>query len=153
MIPLGVSALPHGPAMCLVQKVEALGEDSITCCCRIPVGFPWSGSGALPAYMAVEGVAQAAGLLAARPAPEEPAPEGMADGPQHGYVVRIREASFFNTDLNPQGTWTATAEMVGVSGRVVLCRGEAWQAGVQILQARFALYLGGSGQSRWKQNH
>ncbi len=147
MISLAAGALPHGPAMRLVVEIEALEKNRITCSCRIPRDFPWAGSGALPAYMAVEGVAQAAGRLAAGSTSGEPLPEDPTSGPPHGYVARIREAAFFATDLNPEAPWTATAEIVGRSGRLVLCRGEAWQAGTQLLQARFALYLEDSGQS------
>ena len=141
MIPLDAGALPHGPAMRLIVKIVTLGEDRITCCCRIPLKFPWAGSGALPAYMAVEGVAQAAGLLAAGPVPGESTLKGLAGESPQGYLVRIREAEFSSTDLDPQGMWTATAVMAGRSGKVVLCRGEAWQAGALLLRARFALYL------------
>jgi hypothetical protein len=133
--------------MRLIVKIEALEENRITCACRIPRDFPWAGSAALPAYMAVEGVAQAAGRLAAAGTSAESMPEDRTFGPRHGYVARIREATFFPTDLDPQASWTAIAEVVGRSGRLVLCRGEAWQAGTQLLQTRFALYLEDSGQS------
>ena len=139
--------LPHGPAMRLVVMIEALEENRITCSCRFPQDFPWAGSVALPTYMALEGVAQVAGRIAAASKSDQSMPEAQAPGPRHGYVARIHEAAFFATDLNPQAAWTANAEVMSRSGRLVLCRGEAWQTGTQLLQTRFALYLEDSGQS------
>lgn len=148
MISPGAGVLPHGPAMRLVVSIENVGADNITCCCRIPSRFPWAGSGALPVYLALEGVAQAAGLLVARQESGESTPAGPGNDPLRGYLVRIRNAEFSCTELNPHDSWTTTAEITGRSGGIVICRGEAWQARTRLLQSRFALYLEGFGQSR-----
>lgn len=139
MSTMDTEALPHGPAMKLIVGIKALEESVITCACRIPTGFPWADGRPMPVYLAIEGVAQAAGLLAA--AGVSGRPDEREGPPRHGYVTRIRHARFPASHFDPDADWSATVRMVGQSGNMALCQGEALQAGQELLQVRLALYL------------
>ena len=135
------SVLPHGPAFRLVQSVDALGDGHITCSCHIPDLFSWQSEGRMPTYLALEGVAQAAGLLAAHLADSKAMAAGSDAGETHGYVARIRQATFPRHDMDGALSWSAYAELEGRSGHMILCRGEVRQGTDLILQAGLALYI------------
>jgi predicted hotdog family 3-hydroxylacyl-ACP dehydratase len=139
--------LPHGPAMRLVDQIDSLEEDRIFCSCKFPAGFPWAGPAVLPAYLALEGMAQAAGLLAASSTPVHPSRAHHETSPAQGYIARIREAELSPHGMSASEPWEVTAQVVGRSGKLLLFRGVATQAGETLLEARFALYLDGPGQS------
>jgi hypothetical protein len=135
------AALPHGPAFRLVQSVEALEGDRITCSCRIPDLFPLQEGARMPTYLALEGVAQAAGLLAAHLARQEATVAGQAVKSTPGYVARIRQATFIESEMDGVLPWSADAELEGHSGHMILCRGEVRQNTTLLLQVGLALYI------------
>ena len=141
------SVLPHGPAMRLIDQIDTLEEDRICCSCKFPAGFPWAGPAVLPAYLALEGMAQAAGLLAASSTPAHSSLTHHETSPAQGYISRIREAEVSPHGMSASESWEVTAQVVGRSGKLILFKGLATQAGENLLAARFALYLDRPGQS------
>jgi len=133
--------LPHGPAFRLVQSVEAIAGDRITCACRIPDLFPLVAGAKMPTYLALEGLAQSAGLLAAHLACQDAKTAGRAVKSTPGYVARIRQATFIRSEMDGTLPWSADAQLEGRSGHMILCRGEVLQGTTLILQAGLALYI------------
>ncbi len=77
--------LPHAPPMVLLDAVEEI--EGLRCCCRVEVRFgaPFVEEGGLPAFVGVEYLAQAVGVLSGWRA------RLSGKAPQLGFLLSVRE--------------------------------------------------------------
>lgn len=150
-----VAELPHAGPSRLLDSVVVLGDGQVAGHGRVPAAHAAARAGRVPAFLAVELAAQAAGQVPrARDAEEgdgegNPAGERAAagvvvvanaapdsDAPRLGYLVRLREVRFARAEIDVEARLVAHVDLAGRTGPlarfdfvVVLPGGEPIAAG------------------------
>jgi len=99
--------LPHRPPMRFVTSVVAESTDAMTCSARIPAGCALVVQGSAPAVAAIEAAAQTAAVWEATRRRRD---GGMA-APRLGYLVGLRDVTFFAQRIPAEETLRATVRL------------------------------------------
>lgn len=111
--------LPLRAPSLLVEAFEAADAKTARCRARVPAASPFAAAdGAVPAYVALEAAAQAAGAHG-RLAPHA---RGERTPPGEGYLVVVREASFPAASFAADEPLTVTVHTEGAAGSLALYR-------------------------------
>ena len=95
--------LPHGEGMCLLDSVEHMDENGITCTAAPRENHPLRRNGRVSGIIALEYGAQATGLWAALR-------HGANEKPKEGYVLALRNFVLHQSALPENSLLTVTVE-------------------------------------------
>ena len=98
-----IALLPHGEGMCLLDTVESVDENSITCSATIRDDHPLRHNGEVSGIIALEYGAQAIGLWAALR-------HGAENKPKEGYVLALRNFKLHDRALPQNALLTITVD-------------------------------------------
>jgi predicted hotdog family 3-hydroxylacyl-ACP dehydratase len=107
--PVVEALIPHRGAALLVEAVDSVSPDGISCWGRVRPESPFAAEGWAPSFLGLEMGAQAAALF------EALRREHHEGGPRLGYLVGIREASL-SADLPVDRRVHVTARAAGGAG-------------------------------------
>jgi predicted hotdog family 3-hydroxylacyl-ACP dehydratase len=99
--------LPHQPPMRFVTSFIAGSADGLTCSARIPERCALVTHGRAPAVAAIEAAAQTAALWEATRRWRE----GGATAPRLGYLVGLRDVTFFAQTIPAEASFSATVRL------------------------------------------
>ncbi|MEM8934080.1 MAG: 3-hydroxylacyl-ACP dehydratase [Acidobacteriota bacterium] len=86
--------IPHRPPMLLIERVVEHGDEGIVCEGRVPTPSPLADGDTTTPALGIELAAQAAAVLGALDAGDEP-----PDSPAIGYLASVRSARFHVASL------------------------------------------------------
>jgi len=132
--PIDVPTLPHGEAARLLEDVLERDDAGALCRARVPTCSPFRRGARVPALLAIEMAAQAAGALDER--------TGAARGvPPPGLLVSVRDARLFASDLPADERYHVRVRRESASDALLIARfdvtldGWALAAGALTLRA------------------
>jgi predicted hotdog family 3-hydroxylacyl-ACP dehydratase len=99
--------LPHQPPMRFVTSVLGESADGLTSSARIPVGCALVAQGSAPAVAAIEAAAQTAAVWEGT----RRSRAGGAATPRLGYLVGLRDVTFFAQRIPAEETFIATVRL------------------------------------------
>ena len=135
--------LPQTGTARLLNEVVDSGPGFVHAVGRIPAGHPLATNGFAPCFLGLELAAQAAAVLEAllRAAAGEDCPARV------GYLVRVREAEFLQSDLPVEAPLNVTASLEGAAPPVAIYRVVVAGNGAECLRA--VLVTHGGTDSGW----
>jgi predicted hotdog family 3-hydroxylacyl-ACP dehydratase len=110
-VPPVETLLPHQPPMRFVTSLVTESADGLTCSARIPARCALVAHGSAPAVAAIEAAAQTAALWEATRRRRE----GGATAPRLGYLVGLRDVTFFAQRIPAEASFFATVRLEAVT--------------------------------------
>jgi 3-hydroxyacyl-[acyl-carrier-protein] dehydratase len=149
--------LPHGPPACFIETVRSVSGAGIVCAARVPAAHHLASRGPVPALVAIEMAAQAAGVFEARRRPRPiagiapgaavtvPGTAGTEPGPRLGYLVGARGVRFARATLAQEAACTASVRLVGMAGPLTSYDFEVTCEGAPLAAGRVSTWLTATG--------
>lgn len=128
--------IPHRGAALLVEGVDAVSAEGITCWGLVPPESPFAANGKAPSFLGLEMGAQAAALFEALRRRDD---GSGSDTPRIGYLVGIRDAQL-TLDLPIGRRLRVTARAAGGAGPLGLYRVSVEEDGVEFARGLLSTY-------------
>jgi len=134
----GIDALlPHRPPMRLVTSIVDDGETGLTCAGRIPAQCALVSNGSAPTLAALELAAQAAATWEALRRWRE----GGVAAPRVGYLVALRDVTFFAARVPAEQTLTAAVRLEAAAPPLTHYKVEVALGDTPVLRGTIATFL------------
>jgi predicted hotdog family 3-hydroxylacyl-ACP dehydratase len=136
-LPLIDALLPHRPPMRFVTSIVDDGETGLACAGEIPAQCALVSDGSAPALAALELVAQAAATWEALRRWRE----GGVAAPRVGYLVALRDVTFFAARVPAEQSLTAIVRLEAAAPPLTHYEVEVALNGALVLQGTIATFL------------